>query len=139
LSLIISGDLLDEQTALVEGYNSYFSYSRGKAGYSGVAIYCKDCATPVKAEEGLTGLLTPDIDDSIGCYGDQTVFSEDELQALDNEGRCVITQHKIRFVLQDCTSMVYNEGKNVSSKQIIWDNIIGSFSVNPVITIRNRR
>ncbi|XP_064632211.1 DNA-(apurinic or apyrimidinic site) endonuclease 2-like [Lineus longissimus] len=92
----ITRDLLDEHTALVDGYSSYYSYARGKSGYSGVAIYCKDSATPESAEEGLTGLLNADIDDGIGCYGDQTVFSEEELQALDNEGRCILTRHKIR-------------------------------------------
>ncbi|KAK0137134.1 DNA-(apurinic or apyrimidinic site) lyase 2 [Merluccius polli] len=51
------GDLLDERTAVVEGYNSYFSFSRGRSGYSGVATYCKDSVAPFAAEEGLTGLL----------------------------------------------------------------------------------
>lgn len=31
----LTGDLLDERTAIVDGYNSYFSYSRGRSGYSG--------------------------------------------------------------------------------------------------------
>lgn len=30
-----TGDLLDERIAIVDGYNSYFSYSRGRSGYSG--------------------------------------------------------------------------------------------------------
>ena len=29
------GDMLDEPTAIVEGYNSYFSFSRKRSGYSG--------------------------------------------------------------------------------------------------------
>ncbi|KAK2851731.1 hypothetical protein Q5P01_008007 [Channa striata] len=48
----VTRDLLDERTAIVDGYNSYFSYSRGRSGYSGVATYCKDSATPFAAEEG---------------------------------------------------------------------------------------
>ncbi|KAF4072250.1 hypothetical protein AMELA_G00260900 [Ameiurus melas] len=51
----VTRDLLDERTAIVDGYNSYFSFSRGRTGYSGVATFCKDSATPFAAEEGLTG------------------------------------------------------------------------------------
>uniref|UniRef100_G3PF93 DNA-(apurinic or apyrimidinic site) endonuclease 2 n=1 Tax=Gasterosteus aculeatus TaxID=69293 RepID=G3PF93_GASAC len=90
----VTRDLLDERTAIVEGYNSYFSFSRGRSGYSGVATYCKDSATPFAAEEGLTGLLT-NHEGAVGCYGDQKDFSSEELQPLDNEGRAVITQHRI--------------------------------------------
>lgn len=61
----------------------------------GVATYCKDTATPFAAEEGLTGLLTSH-EAAVGCYGDQTEFSREELQMLDNEGRAVITQHKVK-------------------------------------------
>ncbi|GAA6216548.1 DNA-(apurinic or apyrimidinic site) lyase 2 [Lates japonicus] len=90
----VTRDLLDERTAIVDGYNSYFSYSRGRSGYSGVATYCKDSATPFAAEEGLTGLLT-NHEGAVGCYGDHAEFSNEELQLLDNEGRAVITQHRI--------------------------------------------
>lgn len=31
----VTRDLLDERIAIVDGYNSYFSYSRGRSGYSG--------------------------------------------------------------------------------------------------------
>ncbi|XP_078597869.1 DNA-(apurinic or apyrimidinic site) endonuclease 2-like [Branchiostoma floridae x Branchiostoma japonicum] len=93
----VTRDQLDEASAIVEGYSSYFSFSRVRSGYSGVATYCKDGATPIKAEEGLTGLLTNQKEeDIIGCYGDQTMFTEDELRLLDKEGRAVITQHTIR-------------------------------------------
>uniref|UniRef100_A0A3P9HFW6 DNA-(apurinic or apyrimidinic site) endonuclease n=1 Tax=Oryzias latipes TaxID=8090 RepID=A0A3P9HFW6_ORYLA len=90
----VTRDLLDEGSAIVDGYNSYFSYSRGRSGYSGVATYCRDSATPLAAEEGLTGLLT-NHDGAVGCYGDQTGFSSEELQLLDNEGRAMITKHRI--------------------------------------------
>uniref|UniRef100_A0AAV2M029 DNA-(apurinic or apyrimidinic site) endonuclease n=1 Tax=Knipowitschia caucasica TaxID=637954 RepID=A0AAV2M029_KNICA len=91
----VTRDLLDERTAIVDGYSSYFSYSRGRSGYSGVATYCKDQATPCAAEEGLTGLLTSH-NEVVGAYGDHTEFSNEELQLLDNEGRAVITQHRIK-------------------------------------------
>lgn len=88
----VTRDLLDEKTAIVDGYNSYFSFSRGRSGYSGVATYCKDTVTPFLAEEGLTGLLANQ-GEVIGCYGDQVALTSDELLALDNEGRAVLTQH----------------------------------------------
>lgn len=90
----VTRDWLDERSAIVDGYNSYFGYSRGRSGYSGVATYCKDSATPFAAEEGLTGLLT-NHEGSVGCYGDHTEFPSKELQLLDSEGRAVITQHRI--------------------------------------------
>ena len=33
--VLISGDMLDEVTAIVDGYNAYFSFSKVKTGYSG--------------------------------------------------------------------------------------------------------
>eukprot|EP00058_Branchiostoma_floridae_P008983 XP_002594471.1 hypothetical protein BRAFLDRAFT_124956 [Branchiostoma floridae] len=106
----VTRDQLDEASAIVEGYSSYFSFSRVRSGYSGVATYCKDGATPIKAEEGLTGLLTNQKEeDIIGCYGDQTMFTEDELRLLDKEGRAVITQHTIRDTDgKECSLAVIN-------------------------------
>lgn len=180
LNFLSTGDLLDERIAIVDGYNSYFSYSRGRSGYSGslqryknsffvnepwkllfflcilciilfqlcqvsavnsvqtykinctlyillkreksscktalypihmtclaflmctgVATYCKDSATPFAAEEGLTGLLTIH-KGAVGCYGDHTEFSSEELQLLDNEGRAIITQHRIKWEKMLC-------------------------------------
>lgn len=63
----------------------------------GVATYCKDSATPFLAEEGLTGLLTTH-EEAVGCYSNQLEFSSEELLALDNEGRAVITQHHFTCV-----------------------------------------
>uniref|UniRef100_A0A8C6V0B7 DNA-(apurinic or apyrimidinic site) endonuclease n=1 Tax=Neogobius melanostomus TaxID=47308 RepID=A0A8C6V0B7_9GOBI len=103
----VTRDLLDERTAIVDGYNSYFSFSRGRSGYSGVATFCKDQATPCAAEEGLTGLLTSH-DGAVRCYGDQTEFSNEELQLLDNEGRAVITKHRIMCQGESQTITVIN-------------------------------
>lgn len=61
----------------------------------GVATFCKDSTTPLAAEEGLSGLLAPQNGD-VGCYGNMDEFSQEELRALDNEGRALLTQHKIR-------------------------------------------
>lgn len=38
-SVLISGDMLDEVTAIVDGYNAYFSFSKVKTGYSGERIF----------------------------------------------------------------------------------------------------
>ncbi|XP_020493421.2 DNA-(apurinic or apyrimidinic site) lyase 2 [Labrus bergylta] len=103
----VTRDLLDERTAIVDGYNSYFSFSRGRSGYSGVATYCKDSVTPFAAEEGLTGLLT-NHEGAVGCYADQTQFCSEELQLLDNEGRAVITQHKTMCQDKEQTVTIIN-------------------------------
>ncbi|ELV13065.1 DNA-(apurinic or apyrimidinic site) lyase 2 isoform X2 [Tupaia chinensis] len=91
----VTRDVLTEPLAIVEGYNSYFSFSRNRSGYSGVATFCKDSATPMAAEEGLSGLLATQNGD-VGCYGNMDAFTQEELRALDSEGRALLTQHKIR-------------------------------------------
>lgn len=74
-------------------------------GYSGVAIYTRNsiCA-PIRAEEGITGVLTPpnssssffDLpkDQQIGGYPTLSQLSDCTLDAatLDSEGRCVILE-----------------------------------------------
>lgn len=95
----VTRDMIDEPTALVEGYNAYFSFSRGRSGYSGVATYCRERATPTLAEEGLSGtsLVSKNQSDNVGCLGDVEIqFSPQELKRLDSEGRTVITQHKFK-------------------------------------------
>lgn len=90
----VTRDALTEPLAIVEGYNSYFSFSRSRSGYSGVATFCKDGATPVAAEEGLSGLFAT-LNRDIGCYGNMSEFTQEQLRALDSEGRALLTQHKI--------------------------------------------
>lgn len=62
---------------------------------SGVATFVKDTCTPLRAEEGISGLLVSDKSNIIGSLGDQTRFSDEEIHSLDSEGRAVITQHKV--------------------------------------------
>ncbi|XP_059179448.1 DNA-(apurinic or apyrimidinic site) endonuclease 2-like [Physella acuta] len=93
----VTRDMLDEPTAIADGYESYFGYSRKKTGYSGTANYCRKRAAPTKAEEGLSGRLPNHTDTSVGYYGDTDNYSDDVLEALDAEGRCVITLHRIRL------------------------------------------
>ncbi|GAB1598145.1 DNA-(apurinic or apyrimidinic site) lyase 2-like [Argonauta hians] len=102
----ITRDMLDEMTAVVEGYSAYFSFSRKRSGYSGVVTYCKDCCLPTKAEEGLSAVLNKkDADDVVGYYGNVSDFSKEELDSIDAEGRAVITQHDIRTSDGSCKSL----------------------------------
>ena len=64
-----------------------------------MATFCKNgSATPIRSEEGLGGTLpSSDFPDSVGCYdGINHEFSQEELKALDAEGRAVITQHRLK-------------------------------------------
>nr|AUZ20776.1 DNA lyase [Venturia effusa] len=97
-------DLTDDMV-LIPGWDCYFSLPKHKKGYSGVGIFTRQssCA-PIKAEEGLLGVLCPpdsttpyremSAEDSIGGYpslsqmGDLDV----DLAALDAEGRCVVLE-----------------------------------------------
>jgi len=67
----------------------------------GVATFCRPGFTPFKSEEGLTGTLpSSKFDDSIGFYdGIEDEFSAEDLRALDNEGRCVLTCHQVEVTL----------------------------------------
>jgi AP endonuclease-2 len=81
--------------------------TRSYAGYSGVAIYTRQSkCNPVKAEEGITGILAPPGRDgmtylslpsseSIGGY---PKLSPEEAALLDSEGRCLILDFGV-FVL----------------------------------------
>ncbi|RGP65488.1 ap endonuclease 2 [Fusarium sporotrichioides] len=96
-------DLRDDMV-LVPGWDVFFSLPKHKKGYSGVAIYTRSstCA-PIRAEEGITGILTPpksttryrDLpeDQQIGGYPrpGQLDGIVDEA-TLDSEGRCVILE-----------------------------------------------
>ncbi|RXM29941.1 DNA-(apurinic or apyrimidinic site) lyase 2 [Acipenser ruthenus] len=46
----VTRDLLDERTAIVEGYSSYFSFCRGRSGYSGI-LYLQGFFTQVIADK----------------------------------------------------------------------------------------
>jgi exodeoxyribonuclease-3 len=68
-------DQLDEKTRNLNGYFSYFSYSKVKKGYSGVAIYTK--TEPVKVEYGMG------------------------INKFDDEGRMLVAYYE-KFVLINC-------------------------------------
>lgn len=49
--------------------------------------------TPIAAEEGLSAVLTSQ--PSIECYGNNTDFTIEDLEALDAEGRAMLTEHRL--------------------------------------------
>ncbi|GAA5802910.1 hypothetical protein HPULCUR_008385 [Helicostylum pulchrum] len=76
---------LPRDMAIVPGYNAYFSFSKVKLGYSGVAVYIKDTiAAPRRTYEGITGMLDNNDDDDF----EYTLSTPAEI--LDAEGRCII-------------------------------------------------
>jgi AP endonuclease-2 len=76
--------------AIVPGFTSYFSFPQRKAGYSGVATFCRLDSTPETAEDGITGIL------GSGCDTDMArEFDPNEMRELDKEGRCVVTRHMV--------------------------------------------
>lgn len=90
---------LEAWMAMIDGYDSYFSFPSVKKGYSGVAFYVRQGIPVLKAEQGLTGFI--ESDDFKGkryrdlepefCIGGYPEFL-DEKSALDidSEGRCVV-------------------------------------------------
>lgn len=100
----ISKDQVTENLAIVHGYRSYFSYCKRKAGYSGVVTYCKNSMQPMRAADSLTAALQDETLDS----KDFTI-PESELKSLDNEGRCVITQHLLKEPIEGKSTLtVFN-------------------------------
>jgi len=91
----VTRDMLTEDLALISGFTSYYSFSRRRSGYSGVATYCKLHCTPCEAEEGLCGLYTTEECDVSGLDDIKIEFSSEERRSIDSEGRCVITKHNL--------------------------------------------
>ncbi|CAO3592573.1 unnamed protein product [Absidia cylindrospora] len=80
---------LTRDMGLVPGYDGYFSYSKTKQGYSGVAIYVKKPLTPLSTDERITADLSP-------TFLDTLKTADHEL--LDLEGRCLVMDFGL-FVL----------------------------------------
>ncbi|MCJ1323158.1 Class II abasic (AP) endonuclease [Xylographa vitiligo] len=103
-------DLRDDMV-LVPGWDCFFSMPKHKKGYSGIVIYTRQSVCcPVRAEEGISGVLCPsnsstsfsDLpeDQQIGGYPTLTQASDaldstslaTDFVALDSEGRSVILE-----------------------------------------------
>ncbi|KAL5113824.1 Class II abasic (AP) endonuclease [Pleosporales sp. CAS-2024a] len=97
-------DLTDDMV-LVPGWDCFFSLPKHKKGYSGVAIYTRQsvCA-PIRAEEGLLGVLCPpgsttpycELAQAASIGGYLTTAQIEQIgcdpAVLDAEGRCVIIE-----------------------------------------------
>ena len=94
----ISRQKLEREYALVEGYDSYFSFNTKRPGASGVATYVKSTCPlkPVAAVEGFRQSISPIVDRD--TEDDNFDFTEAELEDMDREGRVLVTDHK-EFVL----------------------------------------
>lgn len=68
---------------------------------SGVATFCRvksafsshEVALPIAAEEGFTGLLENSLNGKGEAHEGLEDFAKDDLLKVDNEGRCVVTDH----------------------------------------------
>ncbi|KAF9808206.1 hypothetical protein IEO21_07948 [Rhodonia placenta] len=104
---------LPRDVALPGPYHSFFSFPVNKGGYSGVAVYANSRkATPLRAEEGLTGMLQPKppmspeerVSMSYPLAHDFDPFPDDNgeidsgFDALDSEGRTLVVDFGL-FVL----------------------------------------
>ncbi|PGG98882.1 hypothetical protein AJ79_08758 [Helicocarpus griseus UAMH5409] len=102
---------LQDDMVLVPGWDCFFSLPKFKKGYSGVVIYTRNSkCCPIRAEEGITGILCPPAsscpssvptsfrdlpeDVQIGGYptAEQLALSDIDAATLDSEGRCVILE-----------------------------------------------
>jgi AP endonuclease-2 len=98
---------LSRTLAVPSTYDSFFSFPTNKLGYSGIGTYTRALtARPLKAEEGLTGLLPrngssggdnerisqvyPRVQDlAPSLFPDEEGNSHSNLNVLDTEGRCL--------------------------------------------------
>jgi AP endonuclease-2 len=100
---------LEKSMACPGPYDGFWTFPRSKTGYSGVCTYVDSrYCVPLKAEEGITGLLLDDnastmrppwtAEERIGSYPDVDAIQwmEDygstpfDLKRLDTEGRAVV-------------------------------------------------
>nr|XP_019044186.1 exodeoxyribonuclease III [Kwoniella bestiolae CBS 10118]OCF23116.1 exodeoxyribonuclease III [Kwoniella bestiolae CBS 10118] len=109
---------LEKSMAIPGPYDGFWTFSRSKTGYSGVCTYVDSrYCVPLKAEEGITGLLLDDSkgstmkppwteEERIGCYPntddmdwmDEVDGKEFDERRLDMEGRAVVCDFGL-FVL----------------------------------------
>ncbi|POM60668.1 Exodeoxyribonuclease III [Phytophthora palmivora] len=88
---------LDQELVRPPGFDAFYSFCRHRGGYSGVVTFVKCDLPTVAAEEGLTGHWQTK--DCVGHFGSlHHELSPKQVNDLEAEGRCVITDHK-EFVL----------------------------------------
>ncbi|KAG5513989.1 hypothetical protein PMAC_000611 [Pneumocystis sp. 'macacae'] len=114
----------------VPGYLAFYTFSKKKKGYSGVAIYVKQSfCIPLKAEEGITGhLLHADTGISYiespesVAIGGYTKISDQHALELDQEGRSIILDLNL-FVLFGIYCPLNSDNKRSKFRQT-WIKIL---------------
>lgn len=119
--------------AVPPSFHAFFSFPVRKSGYSGVATYVRSATTiPLKAEEGLTGILQPkpplsseERISGLNCYPQAMISSmpasslerqvDFDFRDLDSEGRTIVVDMGL-FVLIN----VYcpNDGNGTEERDI---------------------
>lgn len=97
--------MIPRDVAIPDKYTSFFSFPTTKGGYSGVAVYTKSSTVvPLRAEEGLSGVLQPQPPLSseerisstypslsdIDAYPDEDGNTPANFDQLDSEGRGLV-------------------------------------------------
>ena len=99
----LSREMLDVELACVPGWNSYYSFSQARPGYSGVAIFCRDPLRPRHVHQGLAGLMGGSFSngdrlgkDAVDRFEEnEEHWTHDELVKLDREGRAICLEFEL--------------------------------------------
>lgn len=129
----VSGEWDDslESLAFVAGYDSFFSICKEKRGYSGVATFCRrGVATPWNAGEGLrskVGGASISFNEAGACGSckfevcpcEGKGCSEESMSLIEDEGRCVITDHGLFVLVNVYIPAVSVEGRSAFKMQFL--------------------
>ena len=98
----ISRDKLSTDITTVKEYITFYSFCNTRSAYCGVATYIRESQKylrPIKAQDGFTGYLKTNNSLKLITTNEilnelKQFFTENRLKELDNEGRCLITDHQ---------------------------------------------
>eukprot|EP00484_Ammonia_sp_Unknown_P021628 CAMPEP_0197053760 /NCGR_PEP_ID=MMETSP1384-20130603/27931_1 /TAXON_ID=29189 /ORGANISM="Ammonia sp." /LENGTH=537 /DNA_ID=CAMNT_0042486701 /DNA_START=1 /DNA_END=1614 /DNA_ORIENTATION=- len=120
----ITRDQLSSDVTKVKGYITFYSFCNTRNGYSGVSTYVREGAKqtvlPIRAQDGFTGFSKSNDNEELITNAEllallKQSFDEKRLKTLDNEGRCLITDHK-HFLLFN----IYFPNGNASEERQIF-------------------
>ena len=97
----INRDKLNGDICSIKGFITFYSFCNTRSGYSGVSTHIRESQThlkPIRAQDGFTGIVKSNNAANLITTNDlltelKSKFSEQRLKLLDNEGRCMITDH----------------------------------------------
>lgn len=87
----------------IPGYHCFYSLPKSKNGYSGVATFVKESVIVAGAEEGLCSQVS----EIGGTSALNLLFNSKEIQELDSEGRCIITDHGSFVLFNGIKHLIY--------------------------------